>query len=184
MGVGQIGDVNIVADAGAVGGGIVVAIDADRRATPQSYIEHERNQMGFRVVGFAAGDAIGAFGSPSDIEVAQRGVAQAVDSIEPPQHVLDQELGLSISIGGAEARIFLDGDRLRFAVNGGCGRKDKAARSMGQNRLEKGEGGGGVVAKKVLGMKHGLAGLDEGGEVKNGVERAVWCWWHQRKDFQ
>src|ERR1017187_944617 len=173
MGVGQIGDMDVIADAGAVGGGIVVAIDADRLAASEGYIEDERNEVGFRFVGFAAGDAAGAFRSTRDVEVAERGVAQAVDSIEPLEHVLDEKLGFPIIVGGAEARIFLDRDRLRLAINGGRGRKDQAAWTMGQNRLKEGKGGGGVVTKKELGMKHGLACLDEGGEVENGVEGIV-----------
>ena len=41
---------------------------------------------------------------------------------------------------------------------------------MGEDGLEQGEGGGGVVAEELLGMEHGLAGLDEGGKVEDAVE--------------
>ena len=99
MRVGQVGDVDVVADAGAVGGGIVVAVDANGGASPERDVEDERNQVGFRVVGFAAGDALGTFRRAGYVEVAQRGIAQAVNAIEPAEHVLDKQLGLAIGIG-------------------------------------------------------------------------------------
>ena len=46
VGVGQVGDVDVVADAGTVRGRIVVAIDLDVRALAQGHLEHERDQVG------------------------------------------------------------------------------------------------------------------------------------------
>ena len=41
MGIGQVGDVDVIADAGAVGSGVVVAIDADGLAAAEGDIEDE-----------------------------------------------------------------------------------------------------------------------------------------------
>ena len=71
VGVSQVGDVDVVANAGAVGGGVVVAVDADGLATAEGDVENQGNEVGFRLVGFAAGDAVGAFGSSGHIEIAQ-----------------------------------------------------------------------------------------------------------------
>ena len=130
------------------------------------------NEVGFGLVGFAAGHAIGAFGSSSHVEVAQRGIAEAVNAVEPGEHVLHQQLGLAVGVGGIEARIFLDRNRLRLAIDGGGGGEDEAAGAVGENGLKQAKGGGGVVAKEGFRMDHGLAGLDEGGEVENGRRMA------------
>ncbi len=60
VGVGEIGYVDVVADAGAVGGGVVFAVDEDLFAAAEGYIEDERDDVGFGLVGFAAiGDGAG-----------------------------------------------------------------------------------------------------------------------------
>ena len=79
---------------------------------------------------------IGALGSAGHIEVAQGGVAQAVDAVEPGEHVLDHQLGLAIDIGGIEARVFLDGNRLGLAVDRSRGRKDQASWAAWPERLQ------------------------------------------------
>ena len=56
------------------------------------------------------------------------------------EHVLDQELGFPVSVGGTEARIFPDRNRLRFTVHSSRRRKDKTPWAMGKNRLEQGQG--------------------------------------------
>ena len=60
MRVGQVGDVDVVADAGAVGGGVVVAVDPDRLAPAQGHVENQRNQVRLGLVRLAAGDAVWA----------------------------------------------------------------------------------------------------------------------------
>jgi hypothetical protein len=43
-----------------------------------------------------------------------------MDTVEPPKHLLDKELGLSISVGGRERRRFFNGQGDRFAVDNCC----------------------------------------------------------------
>ncbi len=64
--VGEVGDVDVVADAGAVGGEVVVAEDEDFVAAAEGDVEDEGDDVGLGFVGFAAtGDGTG------DVEVAQ-----------------------------------------------------------------------------------------------------------------
>ncbi len=64
--VGQVGDVDVVAHACAVGGGVVVAVNADGLASAQGDIEDEGDQVRFGLVIFAvASDCAG------HVEVAQ-----------------------------------------------------------------------------------------------------------------
>jgi hypothetical protein len=85
--------------------------------------------------------------------------------------VLHQQLGFSVCIGRQQARVFFDGNRFRFSVDGCGGGEDQAARPMGQDGFKQGKSGSCVVAKVDLGPGHGLAGLDEGGKVENTVKR-------------
>jgi hypothetical protein len=48
--------VDVVADAGAVVGGVVFAEDLDGGAAAEGYVEDERDEVRFGLVGFAAGD--------------------------------------------------------------------------------------------------------------------------------
>ena len=93
-----------------------------------------------------------------------------MDAVEPAQHLLNQQLGLAIGIGRKQARIFFDWNHFRLAVDGGGGGEDQPAGAVGEHGFEQGERGGGVVAEELLGMEHGLAGLDERGKVKDAVE--------------
>ena len=54
VGVGEVGDVNVVADAGAVGGVVVFAEDGNTLATSQSNIQDEGDDVGLGLVRFAA----------------------------------------------------------------------------------------------------------------------------------
>src|SRR5699024_11991846 len=72
VGVGQIGDVDVVAHGGAVGGGVVGAEDRDVGPVAQGRLQHQRDQVGLDHP-VLAGPAVGA----GDVEVAQAHRAQA-----------------------------------------------------------------------------------------------------------
>ncbi len=63
VGVGEVGDVDVVADAGAVVGGVVVAEDLDGGAAAEGDVEDEGDEVRFGLMGFAAKDgrAVGRF---------------------------------------------------------------------------------------------------------------------------
>ena len=52
MCVCKVGDVDIVSDAGAVMGGIIVTEDVDLFPLAVGHLQDERNKVAFRVVGF------------------------------------------------------------------------------------------------------------------------------------
>src|SRR5208337_880072 len=100
MGIGKVGDMDVVAHAGAVGSVVVITKYFDEVAPARSHVEDERDEMGLGRMGLAASNAVGAFGSSSHVEVAQRSVTEAVNAVEPGEHVLDEELGLAVGVGG------------------------------------------------------------------------------------
>ena len=174
MGVCQVGDVDVIADAGAVVGGVVVAEDFDGVATAEGHVEDERDQVGFGLVGLTllddAASLAAGFGCSGYVEVAQRGRAQAVDPVEPVKDVFDEELGFAVGVGGLEGGCLGDRNCLGLAVNGGGGAEDEAFGAAGEDGFEQGQGGSSVVPEIDFRFLHGFAGFDEGGEVENAVK--------------
>ena len=156
-------------------------------AAAEGYVEDERNEVRFGLVGFAAGDDSAAltagFGSAGDVEVAQGGGAQAVNLVKPAEHVFDEELGFAVGVGGTQGGGFGDGDGFRLAVNGGGGAENEAFGSGGENGFEQGQGRGGVVAEVDFGLLHGFAGFDEGGEVQDAIEGGLFSGSLTKKAF-
>ena len=71
VGVREVGDVDVVADAGAVGGGVVVAVDP-RGAAALQHLQHQREQV-------VRAGVVEVRGRRADhVEVAQRRVREAV----------------------------------------------------------------------------------------------------------
>jgi len=70
MGVSEVGDMDVVTDTGAVGGRVVVAIDADGGTAAEGDVEDERNEMRLGLMVFSADDAGGAFGSAGDVSTS------------------------------------------------------------------------------------------------------------------
>ena len=95
VGGGQVVDVDVVADAGAVGRGVVGAEDVDRLALAERDLQDERDEVRFGVVVFAD-RAVG--GGAGGVEVAEGGVAEAVGVRVVGQRVLDDQLGEAVGI--------------------------------------------------------------------------------------
>ena len=170
MSVGEIGDVDVIADAGAVGSRVVIAIDADGVAASEGDVENQRNQVRFGLVIFASRDAFGALRRASDVEVAKGNGAQAVEGMEPVEHGLDHQLRFAIDVRGLKTSAFSDGDRFGLAVNGCCGGEDEPARPLGDDSFEHGQGGSGVVTEVGFRVDHRFASFDERSEMKDGIE--------------
>ena len=95
-----------------------------------------------------------------------------MDLVHPAHHVLGEEFGLTVGVGGGEFCVFEDGGGFRLAVTGGGGAEDEAIVAGGLHGFEQGEGADGVVAEVNLWVFHALAGLDKCGEVEDAVEAA------------
>ena len=86
MGLGQVLDVDEIADAAAVAGGEVVAADQDGVALAESGLQHERDQVRLAAAGLAvAAVAVGAGG----VEVAEDRIAEVIGA----SVILDQPFG-------------------------------------------------------------------------------------------
>ncbi len=115
VGVGQIADVDVVADRRSVRGRIIPAHQIERRNLPLHRHQRPRNQVGFRLVHLAdPGGRVGAAG----VEIAQADRGHSVRRGIVAQSLLDHQLGAAIRIDrGLRGRL---GDRLALghAVDG------------------------------------------------------------------
>jgi hypothetical protein len=81
-------------------GRVVVAIDANRGAPSQGDVENQRDQVRFRARALRRGSRPRDPRRAGHVEVAQRSIAQPVNAIQPGQHLLHQQLGLAVGVGG------------------------------------------------------------------------------------
>src|SRR5271154_1687673 len=157
---GQVGDVYVIAHASAIGCGIVGSEDRKLFALPLSYFQRNGDQMRLRPVIFS----VNARG-PGGIEITQTGVAQAVDTMKPGQHVLDEKFRFSIGIGGKKRVILLDGRSYGIAIESSGGGKDNSRNAVSENGFEQGQAAGGIIAEVALGNFHRFAGFDQRGKM-------------------
>ena len=119
VGVGDVEDVDVIADAGAVGSWVVRAEDFDVRNNACGGVKNFGNEMSFDAMVLAALDR-GAGG----IEIAQSGVVEAGVDAVVGQDFFEAEFGFTVGVDGIFGMIFGDGDGVGFTVGGGGGRED------------------------------------------------------------
>ena len=115
MGLGQIHHMDVVADAGAVMGGVVVAEHPQAVPASGRHLRDEREQ----VVGDAEGvlaDAAAGVGADG-IEVAQAGHPPGVVAAQGLQHLLHGQFRLGVGVNRCGGQVFPQGELLRFAVD-------------------------------------------------------------------
>ena len=117
MAFGQVHDVNVVAHAGAVFGGIVFSEDVNVCAPADGHLADVRHQV--------VGNALRVFadqpaGMRADgIEVAQQNDAPCgIGCVDVPQYVFDDEFSRGVGIGRYCRRVFFYRNDGRIAVNG------------------------------------------------------------------
>src|SRR5262245_27383217 len=103
VGARKIDNMDVVSHAGSVGRGIVVTVDLDEVPACGGRLEYQRDQMGFRMVRFAAAPAC-----PSGVEVAQRNMAQTVSVPIPLQRALKSEFGFAVRVGRIQGISLVD----------------------------------------------------------------------------
>jgi len=101
----EVGDVDVVTDARAVGRGIVVAVDAGGSPLAERDLQNARDEVAFGVVGFAA-----IRSRARRVEISQAGVTQAMNLAVPLEHGFDHQLRFAIGVDRGNGRIF--GQRL------------------------------------------------------------------------
>ena len=168
----KVDDVDVVADAGAVGGGVVVAKDVDAREDADGDLGDEGHEVVGDAVGVLADEAAGV--GADGVEVAEEddgGVA--VGDADVAEDLLDEELGLAVGVGGVERRVLGDGDVLGGAVDARRRREDEAAHAVRAHRGEEHERAGDVVRVVLERLRDALADGLEARKVDDGVDRGL-----------
>jgi hypothetical protein len=95
MRIDQVANMNIIADAGAVGRIIIRAKHRESRAFPFDRIQHQRDQMGFGLMKLAN---LGIRVGPRDVEIAKNHMAQTVSRLIVAQNILDRPFRCAIGV--------------------------------------------------------------------------------------
>ena len=173
VGGGEVADVDVVADAGAVGGVVVVAEDAQLGAFADGHL----GDVGHQVVG----DAVGVLPYPAagvradGVEVSQEDdVPFGVGLLDVHEDLFEHALGPAVGVGaGAFGAVFGDGDLGGVAIDGGAGAEDDVLAVVVAHDVDEGEGAADVVFVVFPGFGDALADGFESGEVDAGVEGVV-----------
>src|ERR1700722_6934371 len=118
MCLGQVRNVNVVPDAGAVRGGVVLAKDLDVLSPAESDVKNKRDQVRLRLVRLSP-----AGNRARHVEIAQAGITEAMNTVHPGEHLLHQELRLSVGVGWKKGRILKNRSAHGFAIQRRCRRK-------------------------------------------------------------
>ena len=166
---GQIAHVDVVAHAGAVGGGVVVAKDLNGLELAHG----DLGDIGHQVVG----DALGVLAdqarrmSADGVEVTeQHDVPLGVGGVDVHKDLLDHPLGPTIGVGRGLLRILLgDGRVVRVAVDGRGAREDDGLAAMVAHDVDEHQGVLDVVVVVLDGLAHRLADGLKAGKVDDAV---------------
>ena len=151
MGISDVEYVDVIADAGSVGGGIVRAEDFDVGDHAEGGVENFGNEMGFDAVVLAA---LG--GGAGGVEIAESGEVEASVGAIVGEDFFEAEFGFALGVDGIVGMIFGDGDGVRFAVGGGGGGKDKLFYAVAGYGVKKIDAGGDVGGVERAGLADGL----------------------------
>ena len=131
VGVGEVLDVHVVADARAVGRRVVLAEDGQRLPLPRGDLQGQRDEVGLGRVPLAEPE-----GGARDVEVAQADRGEPVGDRVRGEHVVDGELGRAVGVGRPGRGVLPDRHRLRFAVGGRGRGEDDPPAVRGAHRLQ------------------------------------------------
>ncbi len=170
MRVREIVHVDVVADARAVRRIVIRAEDRDAGALALDGLQNDGNEVRLGIVILADETVLGRTGS---VEIAQEDALEPVGALAILAHPLEHELGAAVGIDGILLLRLGNRHLRRLAVSGARGREDELLRAGQHHRAQKHQRLGDIVLIVLQRILHGLAHLDEGGEVDDGVELAV-----------
>ena len=158
---------DVIPDAGAVPGGIVVAVN--RHMVPPSVgnLQNNGDQVGLRVMRLA--DLTGHMRA-AGVEVAQRHKPDAVGNGRPVEHPLHGELRLAVAVRRVGGVGLQNRHMLRLAVGRRRGGKDDVLYPMLDHGLQHRPGAAQIVIVVFQGIDHTLAHLRIRREVDDRVD--------------
>ena len=162
----QIADVDVVADAGAVGRWIVGAEYVYIQPLAERGLAGDLDQMR-RLWGRLSGASLWV--GAGDVEIAQYHEAQPIGLAGVVQHDLRHQLRRAVRRDWRGCGIFAYWDMLWIAIDGGGGRKYELLHTRFGRDLEQGAGIHRIVAIIAKRIAHRIRHNDRGGEMDDGV---------------
>ena len=166
----QVAHVDVVAHAGAVGGGVVVAKDLNGL----ELTDGDLGDVGHQVVGDALGvlaDQARRMGTDGIEVTEQHDVPLGVGGVDVHEDLLNHPLGPTIGVGrGLLGVLFGDGRVVRIAVDGRGAREDDGLAAMVAHDVDEHQGVLDVVVVVLDGLAHRLADGLKAGEVDDAVD--------------
>ena len=142
---GEVAHVDVVADAGAVRGRVVLAVDRQRVAGAGGHLQGDRDQVRLGGVPLPEPER-----GARDVEVAQADGGEAVGRRIRAQHRVDGELRGPVGVGRPRGSVLADRHLLRLAVGGRGGGEDDPPAVDGTHRLQQGQGSADVRVPVLL----------------------------------
>jgi len=153
VGLGEIGHVDVIADAGAVRSVVIAAEHEHPLPFSLRYLEDDGNDVELRGVVLAP---LGA-GSGGVEKAQRREVEERMDFRHPVEVALDNELRLPVWTAGDDALLFIDRHPLGIVEKVGGGGKDETRHLELDHAFQEVEGVGHVVAEVEERIFHRLA---------------------------
>ena len=163
--IGQIGHVNVIANGSAVGRRILVAEYADFFMRIGGRGENVGDQVGFRIMIFAA-----AFRGAGGVEIAEAHGFQAVGCVIGFKKALESKLRPAIGIFWPLRRVFPNRHFLGFAVDRRGGGEHKTADAGAQQSAQERNSLAHIVLEIFSGIFFGFADADERSEMDTGFD--------------
>ena len=167
MSVDEVGDLDVVANAGAVAGWIILAEHVHRGKASQRGLHAALDQVG-RIERRLAVPAlrIGA----RDIEIAQRDIAEIIGARAILQHPLDHQLGTAIGRDRRQRRFLRNGLGRSLSIDGGGRGEDEVPDPALDGAFQQVARVGCVVEVIAERVRHRFRHDDLGREMGDGVD--------------
>lgn len=161
---GEVDDVDEVADAGAVGCGVLVAIDGDFFGLAERNFEDIGDEVGFDAVVFAK-----FFGGAGGVKVSQGNVVDAVNFFVPLEDLFKDEFGVAVGIDRFLRQTFVHRNFFRNSIGGAGGGEDDFFAAGVDHAVEEIDAADDVDLVVEGGVFHGFGDERFACEVDNGV---------------
>lgn len=163
--IGNVEHVNVVADASAIGRGVIRAEDFDLRDDADSGVENFRDDVSFNAMRFAAlGRGAGG------VEITQRSVVESGIGAIVGEDFFEAEFGFAVGIDGILGMVFGDGDDVGLAVGGGGGREDELFHAVASHGIEEIDAAGDVGCVERARFPYGFGDKSFASEVHDGID--------------
>ena len=167
VGIGQVGDVDVVADASPVVGFVIGAENLHVVPLAGGDVEDQRDQVSLRVVALTH---LGIGVRPGSVEIAKVDMPDPVGMFIVLEDLFDHELAPAIGVNGRLGVVFRNRDALWHAIGGAGGRKNDVGDVKFAHGIEKVQGVHDIVSVVLCRVCDRFSDVDECAEVHDGLD--------------